>query len=83
MLVNVISMLVVQVPIVDVVDVSIVLDGFMAVALLMFAVMTFVNESFRVLLTIMNVIDVAVVIDGFVAVAWQMLVIGSWVAIRH
>lgn len=82
-LVHVIPVLVVAVAVVNVIDVPVVLDGFVAVALGVNALVVLVNHFFGVAFTIMNVIDVALVLDGFVAVAREVFVIACRMPVCH
>jgi hypothetical protein len=82
-LVHVVVMLMMAVPVVDVIGVAVVFDGFVAVTFGMNTVVVFVDHFFGVLLAVMNMVGVPVVFDGFVPVAGKVLVVLSRMSISH
>ena len=83
MFVDVITVLVMTMSIVDVIDVSIVFYGLVTVTLGVNTVVVLVNHLFSVLLTIVNMINVTVVLDRLVTISRQVLMIGRWMSIAH
>ena|GEM_PF-2034914 len=83
MLVHVVTMLMVAVPVVNVVSVPVVFDGFVAVTLGVDTVVAFVNHFFSVVLAIMNMVNVVIVFNGFVSVTWEVLVVLGRMPISH
>ena len=81
--VNMVAVLMMEMPIVNVIYMSVMLHGFVTVSFLMRPLMIFMNDLFGVVLTIMNVVNVPVVLDGLMAVAGQMFVIRCGMSIRH
>lgn len=79
MFVDVVTVLVVAMAIVDVVDVVTVLNGLVTIALVVFALVVLVNRLFGVPLTVMEMIHVAIMFSGGMTVARQVLVVRCWV----
>jgi hypothetical protein len=81
--VDVVAVLEMAVPLVHMVDVVAVLDGFAAVARRVVARVHGVDCLFAVVLSAVHVVDVVAVLNGFAAVAREMFVIGLSRVLSH
>ncbi len=82
-LVDMITVLVVTMTVMDVVNMIAVLHGFVTISFEMFTLMALMDDFFGVHFAVVYVVDVAFVFNGFVSVAWQMLVVRRRMSIGH
>jgi len=78
-----VTMLMVAVPVVDVVSMPVVFDGFVPVTFGVYAFVVLVDHFFGVLLAVVDVVSVSFVFDGFVPITGKVLVVRGRMSIGH
>lgn len=83
MLVDVVSVLVVAMSVMNVVDVTVVLHSLATVVFGVHSVVTLVDHFLAVVLPVMNVVDVTIVLHSLMTIAGQVLMISWGMLISH